>query len=119
MPSCSVHSSLVSLVLAIASQEPDQYAHQQDSDGGGSSQHAADDQGPPHHSGRRGDDRRLLLCDELVVRLPLASCHARGQDHSVHGVCVNGDVICARERRVLQGSPAAKSGDASLMLRKH
>jgi len=102
--SCSVHSSPVSLVLAVAGQESDQYAHQQDSDGGGSSQHAADDQGPPDHSGRSRDVSRLLWRDELLARLPLTSHKALGQDHGDHGVCVNGDVICVMERRVLQRS---------------
>lgn len=98
MPSCFVHSSPGSLVLAIASQEPDQYAHQQDSNGSSSGQHTANNQGSPYHSRRSRDDSRCLLCDELVVRLPLTRHNAVRQDHSFHVVCVNRDVICVRER---------------------
>lgn len=99
MSSCSVHNSPVSLVLSIAGQQPDQDAHQQDSDSSGSSQHAADDQSPPYHLGRSRDSSRLLLRGELVVRLALLfDDDALRQDHSVHSIRVNGDVVCVTER---------------------
>lgn len=76
VPSCSVHSSPVSLGLSIASQEPDQDSHQQHSDGSSSSQPTAEHHGPPWHRGQGRDHCRLLLRAELLARLPLPHDHA-------------------------------------------
>lgn len=92
-----MHSSPASLALAIASQEPDQDPHQQDSDGSSSSQHTAQDHSSPRHRGKNRDNNRLLLRAELVVRLPLTHHDALGQDCGVPSVCVKGGVTCGTE----------------------